>query len=109
MGTNYYVKIYEGEKCQHCGRSDTLETLHIGKQSAGWAFDFNPQYGEYNSFKKWRNLLEQHPSNIFDEYDRNITLFEFYRLVESTKGKKKGDSDTYDTEGFRIASSSDFC
>ena len=108
MGTNYYLRTYLGEQCPKCGRSDDLEVLHIGKSSAGWAFCFNPHYNRFNSFKDWRVLLEQNPNSIFDEYKRQVPLFEFYELVNSKKDCLFGKSDKRDQEGFRVSDSSDF-
>ena len=52
MGTNFYVRL---NYCEHCGR---YETLHIGKRSCGWKFDF-----AYDNFKsinvKTEDIKEQ--------------------------------------------------
>jgi hypothetical protein len=37
MGTNYYHERVIEPACKHCGRGPEVETLHIGKSSAGWA------------------------------------------------------------------------
>lgn len=109
MGTNYYLKVYKGKKCDKCGRSDELEELHIGKSSAGWAFLFNPNNNLFNSFRDWREVLEKNPNSIFSEYGNNVSLFAFYKMIADKKDGKKHETDKIDFEGYRISKYSDFC
>lgn len=107
MGTNYYLKLYRGDKCEHCGRSDELDEIHIGKSSAGWKFLFDPNYGEFPTFLAWQKMLETHPNDIYDEYGRNISLFEFYKKINDKKDGIAGPDEKLD-EIVRISNYSDF-
>ncbi len=85
MGTNYFHRY---NKCSHCNRYDER---HIGMQSAGWEFSFQAfTDDEYKPFLKswaeWKEALKA--GQIFDEYEREISLDEFIAKVEATKGRK---------------------
>ena len=70
MGTNFYWKP-EPEPCHTCGH-DPVETLHIGKSSAGWTFLLRvyPSKGIHD-LKDWVPLWES--GTIEDEYGRELT------------------------------------
>lgn len=78
MGTNYYVRL---NPCANCCRHDEV---HIGKQSAGWAFCFAP-FKE--SFSEWKRVLEANAEGIYDEYGRRTPLDDFLAGIEHTKGR----------------------
>lgn len=74
MGTNYYV-IHK----------KTNECVHLGKSSGGWVFFFQTsKYYEPN--KKSINRFLKLNQPIIDEYDDNISILDFWELVESKKG-----------------------
>jgi len=73
MGTNYY---HHTNICEHCGR---LDTIHIGKSSFGWTFSFHAT-DNIRSWKNWQEALQQ--GKIVDEYDREVSLDDFIKLVE---------------------------
>ena len=68
MGTNYYAVSPENT-CEHCGRYDTQDRLHIGKSSSGWCFSLHviPELG-LNSLEDWQKHLKQRHIVIEDEY-----------------------------------------
>jgi len=107
MGTNYYLKIYHGDICSKCGRSDELEEIHIGKSSSGWKFVIDTNHGAFNSFQEMRNILEKNPNKIFDEYGQNISLFELYSKIYNKRNGISGDNEKIDGP-VRISNYSDF-
>ena len=82
MGTNYYHRT---EVCEKCGRYDDR---HIGKSSGGWLFNFRgyppdewqPSRPVIKSYQDWLAILES-GGEIYDEYNRKVTLDEFKRVV----------------------------
>lgn len=78
MGTNYY---YRYNLCDCCGRYDEE---HVGKSSFGWSFSFHGT-DEIRSFDDWLKFFESHPGQLFDEYDRPVTIKEFKELVEAKR------------------------
>src|SRR5699024_9311121 len=82
MGTNYYV----------VKKKPTIKPpLHIGKSSAGWKFLFH-EVTKYNSFdynleihtfEQWKNFLKNNNEIIIlNEYDEEISINDFLKLVE---------------------------
>lgn len=76
MGTNYYTKINE---CEKCGRNDTI---HLGKSSAGWQFSFQYNGGIYyknaDEMKQWLR-----GRRIIDEYGHVISHEAFWHMVKA--------------------------
>jgi len=74
MGTNFYWKEPQDDRCEHCGRETPPIVLHIGKSSSGWVFALNthPEY-DILSLRDW---LERWKRNgiIEDEYGREISI-----------------------------------
>ena len=104
MGTNYYHHI---NICEHCNRSDII---HIGKSSFGWTFSFHAT-DNIRSWQDWQEALQD--GKIFDEYDREVSLEDFIKLVEE-KQKIPGalnhalqkydyDRDFVDNEGYSFS------
>lgn len=108
MGTNYYLRY---NICKCCNR---YNEIHIGKSSYGWSFTFHAP-DEYinastldpkiallddheiqikiSSYKEWKEffqkyIIEYETAKIFDEYGTEISLEEFYDMVEIKKGGK---------------------
>lgn len=75
MGTNYY---WIKDACDKCGRGD--DSIHIGKSSFGWTFNFHGT-DEIRSWKEWREALAG--QKIEDECGRTITLDELATLVHA--------------------------
>ena len=80
MGTNYELRMPGANKCEHCGRSDNQECLHIGKSSGGWVFSLHvyPERG-INDLDDWKPLFEK--GAIYDEYGRIITAEEMLDVI----------------------------
>lgn len=77
MGTNYYIRLDNNNR-----DSD----VHIGKSSGGWQFIFqtNPTY--YHADKNSVNrFLKLHKDSLFDEYGANISIDDFWKLVEEKR------------------------
>ncbi len=91
MGTNYYAKYLE---CDRCNR---YEEIHIGKSSSGWQFSFHSN-DDIRSYKEWIEFLEENNAVITDEYGDVISLKKFKELVESKQDEKHNHSEEY-TEG----------
>lgn len=105
MGTNYYAipnvdqeeiktKIIEKIKTDDFDdaieliqdlKTKTVTGIHIGKSSGGWKFRFDHNNWKY--FKKDKQSIVDfiNSCEIIDEYDRNISTEEFWKLVESKK------------------------
>ena len=78
MGTNYFL---------HFSRNDVergIEGVHIGKQSCGWVFHFqahnNPKIRSVQNMKAFTKL-----GFIYDEYEKEYTYEEFWKMVEHSK------------------------
>ena len=87
MGTNYY---YTGPilDTSHCEDGK----LHIGKQSAGWAFIFHSQEVEGRPLRivvNFKLLLGSHGALIEDEYGVACSYSEFWEMVERTKDRRQ--------------------
>lgn len=88
MGTNYYTKI---NNCDKCGRYDKI---HLGKSSAGWQF-----YFQYNGGKYYKNVDEMTvwliDKEIKNEYGEVISHDDFWKMVQEKQSENKADG-TYD-------------
>ena len=89
MGTNYYARI---NICKCCNNPE--EIIHIGKSSFGWTFTFHAT-DEIRNYKEWLEILCQSGTKIFDEYDREISLVDFGKLVDSKKDEKNNHAKQY--------------
>lgn len=104
MGTNYYAvpkwndskiksRIIEKVKNNDFDNAIILieelkemnRGIHIGKSSCGWKFCFDHNNWKYFKQNKQSIVDFINSSNIKDEYDREITPDEFWKLVESKK------------------------
>lgn len=98
MGTNYYLHKPLRNVCEHCGRHDKPEKIHLGKSSSGWCFSLHV-YPDTNLFD-WpeiRTWLEQQlltGSVIKDEYSEQVSLEKFESIVTERYQKKEFDWDT---------------
>lgn len=105
MGTNYYA----------VRKKPTItEPLHIGKSSCGWKFLFH-EVNKYNcefdgeleihTFEQWKEFLENNDEIvILDEYDREISVEDFFRLVEKKQKENNVDNFSYckNVNGYRF-------
>jgi hypothetical protein len=73
MGTNYYTNNPE---CSH------WERIHLGKSSAGWAFNFQLNGGKfYKNIQEMREWLSD--KKIWNEYGEEVTHEKFWQMVEN--------------------------
>lgn len=96
MGTNYYAVKN--------GPSINIGALHIGKSSAGWKFNFQGYQDELNikSIEDWKEYLKD--KYIVDEYDRQISYEDFFKLVEEKQKEDNPDNFKYtaNIDGYRF-------
>ncbi len=94
MGTNYYA---HHDTCESCKRPE--RTLHIGRSNIGWPFHFrvHQRHGDAEDFPKrmmhdssdWRDLLNDTDIRIFDEYGKQNSVEEFWKMVDGKKRHRK--------------------
>jgi hypothetical protein len=114
MGTNYYAKV------NHCKECDRFDEVHIGKQSFGWAFIFNPLHC---TKEIWEKELKSKKISIINEYGEKISKKAFWKMVEENKDKTNiftyiGERNRYeenpeqheyiDPQGYRFSKSREF-
>lgn len=85
MSTNYYIKLPNQNHCNHCGRNDPGEEIHIGKYTYGIKFLFANDKGACRNFREWKALLEEHQDRIFNEYGNPVTLESLMHLIQSSQ------------------------
>ena len=88
MGTNYYFRKPLTNYCEHCGRSDPPEELHIGKSSGGWCFGLHvyPEDG-IRGLADWEAIWAT-PGTIVNAYGEDVTREEMYLVIaERSRGK----------------------
>ena len=80
MGTNYYIKENE---CEKCGRH---EEIHLGKSSTGWQFSF-----QFNGGKFYKNVEEMKKwlqgKTIKNEYGEIVSEEDFWKMVDEKQIK----------------------
>ena len=93
MGTNYYFTPSHAGPCEHCGRSDSSEELHIGKSSGGWCFSLHiiPEKG-INDLEDWVKLFPT--GRIRDEYGQDIPAEEMMSIITKREGRGFANKDT---------------
>lgn len=75
MGTNYYI---EEDVCEHCGRGDG--GYHIGKSSAGWAFQLHVEPEE--GVNELRDIVEMWKGKkVLDEYGTRVSKRDMIRRI----------------------------
>lgn len=120
MGTNYYaipklediqkqaiIKAIEDNDFLKVKRLNPKE-IHIGKSSMGWEFLFN-----HNDWKYFHDLeslnLFLSSCKIYDEYDEEIPLDEFWSMVNIKMGKTKSLGQSgFVNFGLNFASTTEF-
>jgi hypothetical protein len=130
MGTNYYVKKKEDKneddrinaiandfviKLESLGfnnyeggldrvRSSITNlkeniSLHIGKNSFGWRFAF--AYDNFQGLEDFKQAFNPETHIIEDEYDREVSLEMFCKIVKDTL-QWSGDDLVINDEGYRL-------
>lgn len=101
MGMNYYAVKK---------KPSISRTLHIGKSSAGWRFLFH-EIDEYElqirTYNQWATWLKEHIGKdyvLLNEEDEEITLKEFFELVEKKQSIDNPDnfSNAKNIDGYRF-------
>lgn len=97
MSTNYYLRT---NACPCCKRYDNL---HIGKKSIGWEFHFEGYTKHWHdpkilSYRDWKKLFNE--GEIFDEYDRKVSIKELNTIIEESKVSREENIDTYTNDDF---------
>lgn len=92
MGTNYYFRRPLTNHCEHCGRSDPPEKLHIGKSSGGWCFSLHvhPER-DICSLADWEVLWPS--GTIVNEYGDELSPGEMLQVITGRFCDKEWDSD----------------
>jgi hypothetical protein len=92
MGTNYYFRKPLTNHCEHCGRSNPPEELHIGKSSGGWCFALHviPE-NDICSLADWEALWPT--GTIVDEYGDELSPNAMLRVITGRLSSKCWDSD----------------
>jgi hypothetical protein len=86
MGTNYYL-TEQANICEHCGRGDVVDELHIGKSSGGWAFALRVHPDEdINSLDDWVRRWEQPLAVIKDGYGKTVSAAEMLDVITNREG-----------------------
>lgn len=85
IGTNYYLCYKRGSDAENIDSG-----LHIGKNSAGWVFNFQAHYKpEIKTVRTWKKLTRA--GFIYNEYGVELTYEEFWTdIVEGSKKKYYG-------------------
>lgn len=91
MGTNYYAQTIS-DICQHCGRGNESEKLHIGKSSAGWCFSLHtiPELGILD-LPDWQREWAKPGVIILDEYDDVLSPEEMVQEITNRSWPHKSD------------------
>ena len=85
MGTNYYA-VPAVDRCEHCGRSDPPERLHIGKSSVGWCFALHVfDEPRIRSLEDWDRFFDTFSGHIEDEYCNRYSWSEMRQIITERK------------------------
>ncbi len=88
MGTNYYTRENE---CDKCGR---YEQIHLGKSSHGWQFTFQYNGGlYYKGVTQMENWLKD--KNIWNEYNEPVTHEDFWGMVKEKQNSRNKNHAEY--------------
>lgn len=92
MGTNYYWLNVENE-CDHCGRGDVVERLHIGKSSGGWCFGLHvhPNQG-INDLPDWE-VRWASGGHIENEYGERVDPAKMWSVIAEREWNRGGSGD----------------
>ena len=102
MGTNFYAikqlpNSIKGKICELIETArydeakklfdDNYEKIHIGKSSFGWKFIFDYNHFKYYDLnrKSINDFLCRNDVKLYDEYGEQVSIDDFWRLVDSKK------------------------
>ena len=105
MGVNYYLLIPKKKKY-------TLyqNILHLGKASIGSKFVlrlYPNHYTNWTQMKEWLKREIERGSVILDEYDREVSLDDFIKMVEQKQNELNNDY-CIEIEGYNFLNE-EFC
>ena len=82
----------------------TVNKIHIGKLSAGWEFIFNRNYENY--YELTRESIDKFIRGgvLMDEYGYVVSINEFWKIVDESKGKQYNELTTFSSDGLRFNS-----
>lgn len=96
MGTNFYL-TKQSNRCEHCGRADETEPLHIGKSSSGWAFGLHIHPSEgIECLDDWIRLFSDPTAVIKDEYGKLLTPAEMIDWIMNRSQEAKDKPHGYE-------------
>ena len=100
MGTNYYLEKKPTNMCEHCGRGDEMERLHIGKSSMGWCFGLHviPEEGIHD-LHDWKKIWSD--GKIVNEYGEVCSPGEMEIRITEREGSNDWDDVGYVAKGIR--------
>lgn len=105
MGTNYYLHK-PAKFCEHCGRHDEQEVIHLGKSSAGWCFSLHvyPENDliDWWEVKEWLQGQIDSGGYIRNEYEEDVSLRDFEAIVTKRLFSKDWESDWWAPKPFGI-------
>jgi glutaredoxin-related protein len=97
MGTNYYASTGACPRCGHSGH-----VVHVGKNSAGWAFSLRVYPDSENelptSFPEWESWLHEPDVTIADEYGGSVEVDDLLELVQHKEPWGNDDLKEHDGE-----------
>lgn len=101
MGTNYFLQKPIANYCEHCGRSNPPERLHIGKSSMGWCFGLHvyPDQGINNYEQDWLRILWGE-GTIVDEYGDTLKSNEMCAIITKRLSSKIWNSNWWAPKPF---------
>ena len=102
MGTNFYAikqlpNSIKGKICELIETDqydeakklfdDNYEKIHIGKSSFGWKFIFDYNHFKYYDLnrKSINDFLCRNDVKLYDEYGEQVSIDDFWKLVDSKK------------------------
>jgi hypothetical protein len=99
IGTNFYLQRVTRPQEREILRKfkAALPRIHIGKSSVGWTFSFHAvdKYelqdldidvvSKIESYGDLVAVLDTGKYDIFDEYEREVTNYEFFSLIENKR------------------------
>ena len=102
MGTNFYAikqlpnsikgkicELIEIDRYDEAKKlfDDNYEKIHIGKSSFGWKFIFDYNHFKYYDLnrKSINDFLCRNDVKLYDEYGEQVSIDDFWRLVDSKK------------------------
>lgn len=114
MGTNYYLRKPLRNVCEHCGRHDEPEEIHLGKSSLGWCFSLHvypeKSLSDWPEIQSWIESELLAGSVIQNEYGDEISLDELRNIIANRNNNEKltigWDSDWWAPKEFRVGKGS---